>query len=362
MMKRSACGCLAAAAAMVCASAASATVLRSFDEINANGLTFGTTDLFSFGGWAHDDTRSAGANQFASISGGAGAFSGAGVAIAIAATELPGGTLAEGNVLRLSVWVGSDPADPFVPNTLPVSALKFEFYNAELGNRDQNLLFDTEVNLPPDIGRTVVENLSTTVWTQFVYEYEFTAFDFDPTSLADVRPVLIFGDFSGNPATATGTLLVDRPVVEHFVDAAAAAASPVDTTSPGEFPQPPMPGACCLPDTSCLDNQLPADCAAAGGVFQGNGTTCATTVCPDPMGGCCLPDGTCAILSVADCSAASGVYAGDDTVCGDVICVVVGGGADCPCELDGDLAQVNVFDLLAYLDCWFNASAGNPCP
>jgi hypothetical protein len=69
--------------------------------------------------------------------------------------------------------------------------------------------------------------------------------------------------------------------------------------------------------------------------------------------------------------------------------VTIGGGQPCPCELDGDAAQVDVFDLLAfldtwfaddaaadvdgtagidvfdllfYLDCWFPASAGAPCP
>jgi hypothetical protein len=35
-------------------------------------------------------------------------------------------------------------------------------------------------------------------------------------------------------------------------------------------------------------------------------------------------------------------------------------GRPCPCELD-HAAGVNVFDLLAYLDCWFAASAGQPC-
>ena len=42
------------------------------------------------------------------------------------------------------------------------------------------------------------------------------------------------------------------------------------------------PGACCLPDGSCLD-VLPADCTAAGGGFQGAGTTCARTNCSAPM-------------------------------------------------------------------------------
>jgi hypothetical protein len=74
---------------------------------------------------------------------------------------------------------------------------------------------------------------------------------------------------------------------------------------------------------------------------------------------------------------------------GDQFVTVFTPGAQCACEFDGDAGQVNVFDLLAYLDlwfqdaagadldgdpgvdvfdllfyldCWFPASAGNPCP
>ena len=41
------------------------------------------------------------------------------------------------------------------------------------------------------------------------------------------------------------------------------------------------PGACCLPDGSCQDSDAEA-CAAAGGTFQGAGSTCEQGDCPDP--------------------------------------------------------------------------------
>ena len=41
-------------------------------------------------------------------------------------------------------------------------------------------------------------------------------------------------------------------------------------------------GACCLPDGSCVDTDEP-NCAAMGGDFQGDGTSCATTRCPQDV-------------------------------------------------------------------------------
>ena len=42
-------------------------------------------------------------------------------------------------------------------------------------------------------------------------------------------------------------------------------------------------GACCLPNGSCVANTS-AGCTSSGGVYQGNGTSCGTTVCPPPAG------------------------------------------------------------------------------
>ncbi|QOJ15868.1 MAG: hypothetical protein HRU75_15000 [Planctomycetia bacterium] len=52
--------------------------------------------------------------------------------------------------------------------------------------------------------------------------------------------------------------------------------------------------ACCFPNGSCADLR-PAACASAGGVSQGPGTLCATTICgvPDPCNGVLVGDANC---------------------------------------------------------------------
>lgn len=82
-------------------------------------------------------------------------------------------------------------------------------------------------------------------------------------------------------------------------------------------------GACC---TGAACEQLEdAECATAGGVFQGVGSSCIPTPC---SGACCAPDGACTVTSLADCIAGGGTYsAGLD--CSSVDCT----GACC--EPDG---------------------------
>jgi hypothetical protein len=142
-------------------------------------------------------------------------------------------------------------------------------------------------------------------------------------------------------------------------------------------------GACCLPDGTCQDGMSPEDCAAADGTYQGNDTVCSGVSCPQPRGACCLSNGNCAVVTESLCSAAGGTWLGMGSDCEDC----AGGG--CVCEFDGDPSQIDVFDLLAYLDgwfvedaatdidgtagvdvfdllafldCWFPGSAGEPCP
>ncbi len=208
--------------------------LRRVEEINVEGLGFGTTDLFAFGGWGVDDTRSDGTNEFAAVTANApGNSSGAGMALSIDETELPGGTLTDGNVLRFSLLVASDPSDPFLDPGLQARSLKFEFYDQDLGDRECCLLFDTEVDLGSAAGRAEIVGYSSAFWTQYVYEYVFTTADFDPADMEDIRAVFLMGDFSGNiPAGTSGTLLIDRAIVEVFENQAAADASPVDTGLP----------------------------------------------------------------------------------------------------------------------------------
>ena len=69
-----------------------------------------------------------------------------------------------------------------------------------------------------------------------------------------------------------------------------------------------------------------------------------------PTGACCIgDDGTCQLLTAADCAAASGIYQGDGTSCTSKPCA--------PCLADFDNSgDVGVKDLLFLLGAW------GPCP
>ncbi|MCK4659266.1 MAG: S8 family serine peptidase [Phycisphaerae bacterium] len=80
-------------------------------------------------------------------------------------------------------------------------------------------------------------------------------------------------------------------------------------------------GACCHADGSCTDG-TPPECFASNGLYQGNGTTCASTDCPLPnWGACCDPDDeTCTEGTEEDCVWAWGLYQGHGTTCATTIC------------------------------------------
>lgn len=80
-------------------------------------------------------------------------------------------------------------------------------------------------------------------------------------------------------------------------------------------------GACCT-GTNC--NELTAaDCATAGGTYQGDGTVCSPNPCAVPTGACCFVNGTCTIHTTTDCAAAGGTYQGDGTSCSPNPCSIV---------------------------------------
>ncbi|HUU86075.1 MAG TPA: S8 family serine peptidase [Phycisphaerae bacterium] len=82
-------------------------------------------------------------------------------------------------------------------------------------------------------------------------------------------------------------------------------------------------GACCHADGSCTDGP-PPECFASNGLYQGNGTTCATVECPVPnWGACCQAGGSCAEDTVEDCIWGEGLYLGDGTWCASVDCPTV---------------------------------------
>lgn len=81
------------------------------------------------------------------------------------------------------------------------------------------------------------------------------------------------------------------------------------------------PGACCLPDETCAENQTPVECSALNGVYQGIGTACIEVDCTI-RGACCNTiDGTCRLVEDgADCNLTGEVYQGDNTDCASIVC------------------------------------------
>jgi hypothetical protein len=79
----------------------------------------------------------------------------------------------------------------------------------------------------------------------------------------------------------------------------------------------PTTGACCFEDGRC-EVLTGGECDQVGGVFQGEGTTCAPeNPCPQPppQGACCFEDGTCTLFTEEDCTNAGGNWLGGDTTC-----------------------------------------------
>ncbi|MSR18953.1 MAG: hypothetical protein EXS00_07300 [Phycisphaerales bacterium] len=95
-------------------------------------------------------------------------------------------------------------------------------------------------------------------------------------------------------------------------------------------------GACCLPTGQCVGPVSPAACAAQGGVFQGNSTTCVTTSCPMPTGASCFPNGACLVLTQSQANSAGASWQGAGSTCADSN----GNGIADACEL-GDPADLN---------------------
>ncbi|HRP61749.1 MAG TPA: hypothetical protein PK400_00470, partial [Phycisphaerales bacterium] len=115
-------------------------------------------------------------------------------------------------------------------------------------------------------------------------------------------------------------------------------------------------GACCLPDGTCVNNQTPAECSALNGTFQGHQTTCGSVSCPLPTGACCLSNGNCLIFNQPTCATVGGSWKGMGTNCADSN---GNGQADaceppapaCPADLNGS-NTVDVQDLLILLGAW----------
>ena len=114
-------------------------------------------------------------------------------------------------------------------------------------------------------------------------------------------------------------------------------------------------GACCLPDGACQD-VVEVVCLGDGGTFEGAGTACATTSCPQPSGACCVGE-NCSIQTQTNCTGFGGEWAGPATVC-------PGTPTDlCPICDDGDVAgdgDVDLADFATFQMC-FSASYTASC-
>jgi hypothetical protein len=93
------------------------------------------------------------------------------------------------------------------------------------------------------------------------------------------------------------------------------------TTNPGTCygEAPPLTGACCFTDGSCQILTGP-ECAAQGGIYRGDGVSCADANCEPPATeACCFPDGSCVDANVGQCPAGSQPQ-GAGTTCAGVNC------------------------------------------
>ena len=83
------------------------------------------------------------------------------------------------------------------------------------------------------------------------------------------------------------------------------------------------PGACCLADGSCLD-VTPDDCEFLQGGFEGQGSSCAATTCPEADQACCFVNGSCLDLPPSSCEPAGGFPQGLNSICGQTECFASG--------------------------------------
>jgi len=71
-------------------------------------------------------------------------------------------------------------------------------------------------------------------------------------------------------------------------------------------------GACCTTGSCTLTT--PGTCP--GGTFQGIGTICDGTPCPQPTGACCFTPTSCQVIDSATCTGFGGTYIGNNIACG----------------------------------------------
>jgi hypothetical protein len=109
-----------------------------------------------------------------------------------------------------------------------------------------------------------------------------------------------------------------------------------------------------MPDGTCAGPLSPSACAAAGGTYKGDNSTCATVSCPPPVGAACFPNGFCLLLTQAEAQTAGATWRGAGTTCADGN----GDGSADACARLGDLngdGRVSGADLGILLGDWGSA-------
>ncbi|MEZ4648055.1 MAG: hypothetical protein R3E97_04570 [Candidatus Eisenbacteria bacterium] len=145
----------------------------------------------------------------------------------------------------------------------------------------------------------------------------YTVYDTSPVLAANSPCGLLIGARAAGCAVPTGACCASDGscTIETSADCATAGGTyQGDATSCDPNPCPQPTGACCASDGSCTI-ETSADCATAGGTYQGDATSCDPNPCPQPTGACCASDGSCTIETSADCATAGGTYQGDATTC-----------------------------------------------
>ena len=113
-----------------------------------------------------------------------------------------------------------------------------------------------------------------------------------------------------------------------------------------------LTGACCNPTDGTCTVQTQSACTAAGGSYQGNGSTCTPNNCPQPTGACCYDSAPCAIVTQTACTSGGGTYKGNNTTCALHSCCQVMG------DLDGD-GVVNGSDIQGFVNAMLTGF--DPC-
>jgi len=233
---------LAVGGLFLAAQQVSAAIVAQDNAMLSGGLALNATEYFGFGGPSTNTVTADDGNTFAAttqLNNSSGAGFSHHVPIADVTAVQP---LVDGMAVRMSIWAMSDPINPWIP--IGSDGIKMEFYNTALGAfGTADMTIDTEVGfglgLSP-VGATV----NTSGWQQFSFTAVLTDLLVDFASLAEIRPVLFEGDFTGaSPAaTSSGRLFADGLTLEVFPDLATANATGLPTNTPGSFTAPNLAG------------------------------------------------------------------------------------------------------------------------